>query len=70
MGMFDSVWLRCPQCGAEVEFQSKAGHCALSDYTIANAPPGVAADIIGDSAACTSCGRVVTVAGSVAIHAE
>ena len=27
MGMFDTVWIRCPKCGAEVGFQIKAGDC-------------------------------------------
>lgn len=24
MGMFDSVWVKCPKCGTENEFQTKS----------------------------------------------
>ncbi len=32
MGMFDSIMVKCPECGKEVEFQSKSGACCC-DYT-------------------------------------
>ncbi len=34
MGMFDSVHAKCPQCGEESEFQSKAGACNLANYHV------------------------------------
>jgi len=32
MSCFDRVWVRCPKCGHDVEFQSKAGSCAMDEY--------------------------------------
>lgn len=59
MGMFDRVWVDCPKCGQEVEFQSKAGECVLMDYTLETAPPNVQVDLIGDNSQCNKCGHVV-----------
>lgn len=39
--MFDSVWIKCPKCGEENEFQSKSGDCCLDNYTIENCPDDV-----------------------------
>lgn len=32
MGMFDSLYTDCPNCGEELEFQSKSGECFLTSY--------------------------------------
>lgn len=45
MGMFDSVWVKCPECGIENEFQSKSGECALENYTLEDCPDDVLADV-------------------------
>lgn len=58
MGMFDSVIARCPKCGKDVEFQSKAGECSLKRYSTASVPPEVAQDINGDVQSCR-CGETV-----------
>lgn len=55
MGMFDSLYVPCA-CGEEVEFQSKAGDCALERYTLSNCPPRIAGDLIGQSQTCR-CGK-------------
>ena len=34
MGMYDSVWVKCPKCGEENEFQSKSGECILGFYNL------------------------------------
>ncbi len=60
MGMFDSVWAKCPKCDKDVEFQSKAGECCLIDYTSDSVPAVIAADIAGESNTC-QCGAVVTI---------
>ena len=53
MGMFDSVYLDCPECGDYVEFQSKAGDCELHRYYKGDGVPmDVAADILGQSRRC------------------
>ena len=59
MGMFDSVYVPCPRCGAGVEFQSKAGKCELAQYSSTNVPAIIAADIDGDQWRC-DCGALVT----------
>lgn len=41
MGMFDSVWVKCPNCGDENEFQSKSGECVLANYDLDNCPADV-----------------------------
>ena len=61
MGMFDRVWIACPKCGNAVEFQSKAGHCLLTDYTDTSAPQEMLRDIEGDVGYCEQCGSSVTI---------
>lgn len=60
MGMFDSVFINCPNCDARLEFQSKAGDCILGSYSLDNAPEAVKADLIGDWEQCT-CGWRCTI---------
>ena len=55
MGMFDSVICRCPKCGGELEFQSKAGECVLDRFGIGNVPANVAQDIEVDIESCKTC---------------
>ena len=39
MGLFDSVYAECPECGQRNEFQSKADVCPyMNSYTVENAP--------------------------------
>lgn len=63
MGMFDSVWIPCPKCGTDVEFQSKGGECLLISFTLDTAPPRVIADILGDTGWCTECKHGSTLYG-------
>ena len=60
MGMFDSVVTTCPNCGDEVEFQSKAGDCRLRIFDVHSVPPQIAYDIDGQSVRC-SCSELVTI---------
>ncbi len=62
MGMFDSVYARCPGCSGEVEFQSKAGSCELKRYSMDSVPPEIAQALSGETATCRSCGGLVTLA--------
>lgn len=60
MGMFDEVTIKCPECGNNVEEQSKAGPCLLRHYHIpGNAPLAVIADMQDDGKAgrlfCSKC---------------
>jgi phage FluMu protein Com len=38
MGMFDSVYIKCPHCKHENEHQTKAGACTLENYTLGTVP--------------------------------
>ncbi len=64
MGMFDRIWIECPECKEMVEFQSKAGGCALDDYYIRGGQPtaiprAILDDIMLDSHQCEKCGHIV-----------
>ncbi len=48
MGMFDRVYIPCPKCGCEYQFQSKAGPCQLLDYRLHNANISVIENILAD----------------------
>lgn len=68
MGMFDSLFVDCPKCDGHIEFQSKAGECALSSFTIEDVgrrSPEVAMDLNGQSEACNKCGHVLTIGAQV-----
>lgn len=58
MGSFDRVWVKCPVCGADVGFQSKAGQCRMSDYRTHAVPLEIAGDLHGESETCEN-GHVV-----------
>jgi hypothetical protein len=49
MGMFDRVWITCPECGKEFEQQTKAGPCLLIDYHLSgyedDIPPYILEDL-------------------------
>jgi len=72
MGMFDSVWVKCPYCGDRVEFQSKAGQCLCNHYVINNVPAPIAADIIGAVETCDNCKNNVVLKGtfSIVLHPD
>jgi len=57
MGMFDSLYVNCPKCKKQLEFQSKSGECLLSVYTKESLTPQVAIGMNGDIVKCKSCGN-------------
>jgi hypothetical protein len=60
MGMFDSVYLRCPRCGStKNELQTKVGECLMREFTVYTAPPKVLAALDGESVIC-ECGETLT----------
>jgi len=61
MGVFDSVWAKCPNCGEPVEFQSKAADCVLADYELHSVPAAIAVDIDGETEVCKGCGTIVEI---------
>lgn len=60
MGMFDRVYVDCPNCGNQVEFQSKVGECNLANFGIDDAPTHVLMDIMNSPERC-QCGTWVAV---------
>lgn len=56
MGMFDSVWVECPKCKTENEFQSKSGDCILANYDLKNCPPDVLINVNRHSPVKCECG--------------
>ncbi len=59
--MFDSVFVKCPKCGRNIEFQSKCGPCELNEYTLETAPPSVLCDLSDTTEDCSNCGHFVIV---------
>jgi hypothetical protein len=60
MGMFDSLRIKCKNCGNDLELQSKAGECVLRDYDIHSCPANIAMDLSGESKECENCGTITT----------
>ena len=57
MGMFDSIYVKCPNCGTKEEFQTKGGDCLLRCYNLKDAPSDVLADVNRHSPyTCRKCG--------------
>lgn len=61
MGCFDSVWVNCRRCDTPIEWQSKAGDCALDNYSIHQLPVEIAGDLANESSSCEKCGTVHTI---------
>lgn len=59
MGMYDSVFIYCPECYTSVEFQSKASDCSLAEYSQESVPIEIARDIFGQTRKCSKCGFTV-----------
>lgn len=56
MGMFDSVYFRCPNgCENPIEEQSKAGKCRLDTFSSHEVPSVIALDILGGKVFCGTC---------------
>ena len=72
MGMFDSVFVRCPKCSNKIEFQSKAGDCFCYKYTLYDCPDIIAADLNGEYEYCPGCNErvILTKPKLIAIIAE
>ena len=61
MGMYDSVIVKCPKCGAEHELQSKSGDCYLNIFTLENCPDDVMANVNRHSPYKCDCGISIEV---------
>lgn len=60
MGVYNTILVECPECGKEVEFQSKWGDCSLAVYKISRVPERDLAGIIGDVVEC-ECGHLIEI---------
>lgn len=49
MSSYDTVHLRCPDCGKYTEYQSKLGDCDMSQYDLTEAPLLLVADLHDES---------------------
>ena len=56
MGCFDSVWVKCPNCGIENDVQSKSGECLQENYDLDNCPDDVLANVNRHSPCHCECG--------------
>lgn len=72
MGCYDIVWVSCPKCGHEVEFQSKSGRCALDEYYWPKGanliPPDIAGDLNDEVQRCEGCGHNVRIISTVILQ--
>ncbi len=57
MGMFDSLYVKCPNCKKELEFKSKSGECLLTVYNKSNISPMVAIGMDYDIVRCQFCNK-------------
>jgi len=60
MGLYDRLYVNCPECGESVEFQSKAGLCGLIDYNVNDVPAVILAGLNMSYEKCI-CGHNVTI---------
>jgi ribosomal protein L34E len=56
MGLFNSIYFECPQCGATIEGQSKGGNPFLETFKKEDVPIDVAAEL-SIPEKCHQCGR-------------
>lgn len=61
MGMYDSLFVKCPNCKHMLEFQSKSGRCSLDRYSEKNLVPEVAIGLHGDIVKCDFCNKNIIV---------
>lgn len=54
MGMFDTVFFKCPTCNAELEEQTKSGECLLRRYHQSSVPV-VAVSGLDNKIYCDNC---------------
>jgi len=58
MGMFDTIWVKCPKCKTENGFQTKSGDCILANYDLEDAPDDALANVNRHSPCkCEKCGE-------------
>lgn len=61
MGCFDSLYVECPKCNKDIEFQTKMGGCSLQEFTLDTIPPEMLVHFKDDTEVCEECGTEVKV---------
>ena len=61
MGMYDTIWVKCPQCQIDVDFQSKSGQCILGEYELDDCPDDVMMDANRHSPVQCDCGALLEI---------
>ena len=61
MGLYDEIYITCPECSESIIFQSKSGPCHLSTYSLETASEEVLAGIGNDIEACPNCKTAICV---------
>ncbi len=57
MGLFDYIHVTCPKCDDQMVTQSKAGPCAMRDFSPDSVPIEIAKDVEGETIHCETCDR-------------
>ena len=68
MGLYDTVYMRCTNCGNKMGIQSKAGECDLNEYQLHDVPPAIAGSLVGEVIKCENCGQTHLVRGHVYLN--
>lgn len=63
MGVYDSIWVPCPNCQKPYEAQTKSGPCILDVFTLADAPDDVLEDVNRHAPFTCECGCEFKVIG-------
>ena len=61
MGMFDSIFVKCPNCKNKLEFQSKSGPCMLASFEGDKIPLMVAVGSEEDIVKCENCKKNIQI---------
>ena len=61
MGMFNTILVPCPNCGEEIEFQTKSGTRMLERYNISRVPEEEVRGILGRTTECIECGYTIEI---------
>ncbi len=62
MGIFDTIWVKCPVCKTENGFQTKSGMCIMADYELKDAPNDALQNVNRHSPCkCKECGTLYEV---------
>lgn len=55
--MFDTIYMKCPDCSNSMSIQTKGGECSLKRYPLNKVPFGAAGYVLGDLVTCKNCNK-------------